>query len=58
MDHFGMACRALGTVSRYATVKTGDVISPWWMPAGVIPQVGGSLVAALNGQECLNVKIR
>lgn len=57
-NHFEAACQALEAVSRYATVKTGDVISPSWLPAAVVPAVGATIEAAVNGEECLNVRIR
>lgn len=57
-DHFDAACRALESVSRYATVKTGDVICPSWIASGMEPAVGSEIVAAVNGDVCLNVRIR
>ena len=57
-NHFEAACRALEAVSRYATVKTGDVVCPSWIPADIKPAVGTEISAAVNGVECLNVRIR
>lgn len=57
-NHFDAACRALESISRYATVKTGDVICPSWIPAGVVPAVGLDIEAAVNGATCLSVRIR
>ncbi len=57
-NHFDAACRALESISRYATVKTGDVICPSWIPTDVVPEVGSGIEAAINGATCLSVRIR
>lgn len=52
------ADRAVAAVSRYATLKTGDIVMPLTLPERMVATVGADVTATLNGQPCLNVRIR
>lgn len=54
---YKMACESVAAVSRYATLKTGDII----MPCRVVPSINvdrGSMVrVAMGDEECMALKI-
>ncbi len=58
VESHGMAIDAIVDISRYGTVKTGDLIVPryGWLDAELVPNA--HIVASLNGVELLNVKVK
>ena len=57
-SHFEAACKAVECVTRYATVKTGDIIIPSWMPVCVVPRPGVTIEGSIDGAVCLSVRIK
>lgn len=57
-NHFEAACKAVECVTRYATVKTGDIIIPSWMPVCVVPRPGVTIEGSIDGAVCLSVRIK
>lgn len=45
-------------LSRYFTLKTGDIIVAGDIENTIIPSIGGKVELTLNGAPCLNFKIR
>ena len=56
--HFEAACKAVESVTRYATVKTGDIIIPSWLPVAVVPRPGVTIEGSIDGTVCLSVRIK
>lgn len=45
-------------ISRYTTLKTGDIISPYRLAPTILIQQGSAVTASLAGIPCLNARIK
>ncbi len=46
------------TVSRWLTIKTGDIIAPWKLPGTLTPAADTIIHADIDGQRVLSLKIK
>mgnify|MGYP001025684299 CR=1 FL=1 len=51
------AAEAVAAVSRYATIKTGDLLMPYRIAPSTSVTTGTHVTCSLDGNECINLKI-
>lgn len=49
---------AVSVISRYMTIRNGDIICPAQAPLSTPVSVGTTITASINGEECLSLRIK
>lgn len=49
---------AVSVISRYMTIRNGDIICPVSVPLSMPVSVGATIRASINGEECLSLRIK